>query len=77
MGTIAEVLHAGWLVPVQRAPIARPQYVGLPAKPKRALGEGAWATYPPTAFIPVPPYLFHCARLRTHISTHCFSLPST
>jgi hypothetical protein len=31
----------------------------------------------PTSFPPVSPYLSHCARLWTHVSTQCFSLPST
>jgi hypothetical protein len=48
-----------------------------PAKPERALGEVARAIYPAHVVHPCPPYLCHCARLWTHVSTHCFSLPST
>jgi hypothetical protein len=40
-----------------------------------APSETERATYP--VHVVHLPYLFHCARLCTHVSTHCFSLPST
>ncbi len=49
----------------------RDEYRRVPEPPTEAV------TYTLFALIPDPRYLFHCVRLWTHVSTHCFSLPST